>query len=269
MHPRLLDFGFLSIPTYGVLAATGLILGMLIIAAQARRDGLDADKTWDLGIYAILAGVLGAKVLYIIADLDHYLSHPKDVFSLATLQAGGVWYGALIGGIGVGLWYVLHYKLPLMRTIDAFAPGISFGHGIGRLGCFFAGCCYGKPTDVPWGVVFTSPQAIVVQDAEKLGLPPGLHLHPTQIYEFSAEMVIFSFLLWLSRRRQFHGQVAATYIFLYSIVRFVVEFYRGDPDRGFVFNGALSTSQFISIFMVLLAGSIWIKHSQSVPAPAA
>lgn len=264
MFPRLIDLGPISIPTYGVLAATGLILGMFIIAGQARRDGLDADKTWDLGIYAILAGVLGAKVLYILSDLDFYIAHPKEFFGLALLQAGGVWYGGLIGGIGVGLWYVVRHKLPLMRTADALAPGISFGHGIGRLGCFFAGCCYGRPTDVPWAIVFTSQEA-----HNNTGTPLGVHLHPTQIYEFSAEMVIFSFLLWLSRRRQFPGQVAATYVFLYSVVRFIVEFYRGDPDRGFVFGGALSTSQFISIFMVVLAGIIWIKHPDPVPVPAA
>src|SRR5262249_55002137 len=156
------------------------------------------------------AGIFGAKVLLVITGFDYFMQHPRELVGIDMLRAGGVWYGGLIGGIGVGLWYIWRNRLPLLATVDAFVPGISFGHGLGRLGCLAAGCCYGRETDVPWAIVFTNPIA-----AATAKTPLGVHLHPTQIYEFLAEMAISSTLLWLFRRRTFDGQVAGAYAFLY------------------------------------------------------
>jgi phosphatidylglycerol:prolipoprotein diacylglycerol transferase len=263
MFPQLLKFGEYSLPTYGVMAAIGLILGLIVNVRLARRDGIDEDRAWNLGVYAILAGVLGAKVLYVLSDWKRFSAHPRQIFSLELLQSGGVWYGAFLGGVGAGIAYVLWNRMPLLRTWDAFTPGMSLGHGLGRLGCFAAGCCFGRETTVPWAVVFTDPWA-----NETSGTPLGVHLHPTQIYEFLAEMAIFPFLLWLTPRRRFPGQIAGAYAFLYGIVRFVVESYRGDPERGFVFGGALSISQFVSIFLVILGGALWWQRPSRAAVPA-
>ncbi|MBI2682959.1 MAG: prolipoprotein diacylglyceryl transferase [Acidobacteriales bacterium] len=263
MYPQLFKFGEYFLPTYGVMAALGLILGLIVNVRLAKRDGIDEDKAWNLGVYAILVGVVGAKILYIFSDWKRFSTHPREIFSFEMLQAGGVWYGAFLGGVGMGIAYVLWNRMPLLRTWDAFTPGISLGHGLGRLGCFAAGCCYGRQTDVPWAVVFTNPWS-----QQTAGTPVGVHLHPTQIYEFLAEMAIFPTLLWLTKRRQFPGQIAGAYAFLYGVVRFIVEFYRGDPERGFVFGGLMSTSQFVSIFLVILGGALWWQRPAQASVPA-
>lgn len=252
------DFG---IPTYGVMAALGLIVGLTICVRLAKAQGIDPDLAWNLGIYAILSGILGAKILFVIQDWEHYSSHPGEIFSLATLQAGGIWYGGLIGALAVSIWYVRHQRMPVLKTCDAFAPGVALGHAFGRLGCFAAGCCFGKHTDLPWGVVFTNPIAHDV-----VGTPLGIPLHPTQIYEFLVELGNFFLLMWLFRRRKFEGQVIGAYLFLYGFARYFLEFLRDDPGRGTVLGGAMSTSQFVSILMVIAGGILWMRRA---PAPAA
>ena len=245
------------------MAALGLVFGLLINVRLATKNGIDEDKAWNLGMLVILAGVLGAKVLLVLTDLDRFLQHPRDLLSLYMLQAGGVWYGGLIAGAGVGVWYVWRNRIPALKALDSFAPGISLGHGLGRLGCLAAGCCYGRETDAPWAIVFTNLWA-----NKTAGTPLGVHLHPTQIYEFLAEMLICTTLLWLFRRRTFDGQVAGTYAFLYGVARFIIEFYRGDPDRGTVFNGLMSTSQLIAIGMVFIGGVLWVRRRPATPEPA-
>jgi len=158
------------------------------------------------------------------------------------------------------------HRWPVLKTADAYAPGIAFGHSLGRLGCLAAGCCYGKPTNVKWGIVFTNPVA------QKLtGTPLYVRLHPTQIYEWAAEFAIFLVLVWMYKRRTRYGQVAGTYLFLFGIARFVIEFWRGDPDRGSVLGGAITGTQLISIILVMLGGALWTRWSeekQSIPAMA-
>src|SRR5882757_3672102 len=155
------------------MAAIGLIVGLIINVNLARRDGIDEDFAWNLGLVSILAGVVGSKLLLVIND-PSYLAQP-----LRLLQAGGVWSGGLIAAVSIGLLYVAYSKNPLLKTLDAFTPGIAFGHAVGRLGCFAAGCCYGKPTDMPWGIVFTNPLANSL-----VGTPLNVRMHPTQLYEF-------------------------------------------------------------------------------------
>src|SRR5260370_24717391 len=141
------------------MAAVGLILSLMVVVRAARREGIDPDKAWNLGIIAILLSMVGSKLLMFITDWDFYWHHPSAIFSLATLQAYGVFYGGLLAAIAVGLWYVHRNHMPMLATCDVFAPGIALGHAIGRLGCFAAGCCYGKPTNLPWAVTFTNPLA--------------------------------------------------------------------------------------------------------------
>ena len=262
MHPRLFTIGGFTQHTYGFLVATAFIVGLAVAVRLARREGLSADKVFNLGVYVALAAVLGAKLLLVLTDLRYYARNPGEILSLASLQAGGVFYGGLVGAIVFALWYTRHAGLPLLKACDVFAPAVSLGHAVGRLGCFSAGCCYGKPTSLPWGVTFTDSYA-----HDMFGTPLGVRLHPTQLYEAFAETAIFFLLLARFRRKQFDGQVMALYLAVYGAVRFCLEFVRDDPDRGFLFGGWMSTSQFIAILMIVLAAAFWV-WKRAVPAPA-
>ncbi len=244
MYPRLFELGPVTVYTYGVLLAAAYLLGLKLAMVRAKARGLDESRVFDLGIYVIISALVGAKLLLLATDFRVFASDPRELLTLA--RSGGVFYGGLILAVGVALWYIRRIGLPLWTTCDVFAPGIALGHVVGRFGCLFAGCCYGKPTTRPWGITFTDPFA-----AANVGTPLGVPLHPTQVYEAGAELVILLALLWTERKgRQFAGRTFWLYMLLYAISRFVIEFYRGD-ERGTV--GVFSTSQFISILLAPLA----------------
>jgi phosphatidylglycerol:prolipoprotein diacylglycerol transferase len=245
MHPVLFDFHGLTIYSYGVLLAASYLLGLQFALVRARRRGLDGQRVMDLGIWIIVSALVGAKLLLFIVDFKQFTSNPRDLLGLA--RSGGVFYGGLIAAVTVALIYLRRHRLPLWTTTDVFAPGIALGHVVGRMGCLLAGCCFGKPTDVPWAITFTDPAA-----AANVGTPLGVPLHPTQLYEAVAELLILVFLLvWERRGHGFPGRTFWSYMLLYGVSRFVIEFYRGD-SRGMVFD-ALSTSQFVSVILVPLA----------------
>ena len=256
MYPELFSIGPITVYTYGVLLATSYLLGLQFAIARARRWGLDEKRVLDLGIYIIIAALVGAKLLLVITDFGTFRASPADLLSLA--RSGGVFYGGLITAVGVAFWYIHRHGMPFWTTCDAFAPGIALGHVTGRLGCFAAGCCYGRPTNVPWAVIFTSPQA-----AANVGTPLGIPLHPTQLYESGAELLILIVLLATERRgRPFPGRTFWLYMILYAISRYIIEFYRGDP-RGVIFG--VSTSQFISLLLAPLAIAMLIWLSRTRP----
>lgn len=263
MFPRLIEIGDFGLPTYGVLAATGLLTGLFIAVRMARREGLDPDKVWNMGIWAVLAAILGAKLLLLTTAWQFYAAHPREIFTLTTLQAGGVWQGGLAGAILFSAFYLRRHRMPVLKTFDAFAPGIALGHAIGRLGCFAAGCCFGKETDLPWGVTFTDPLAYAYSRT-----PLGVPLHPTQLYEFVAELLFFGVLLWLARRKSFDGQMIGAYLFLYGFARYFFEFVRDDPDRGFVFGGVMTVTQVIALLMVIGGGALWMRWKKAEAAGA-
>ncbi|HSD27819.1 MAG TPA: prolipoprotein diacylglyceryl transferase [Vicinamibacteria bacterium] len=255
MHPILLRVPFpvvslgplhlgptITLHTYGVLLAIAFLAGLWVAARQARRAGLDANHVTDMAVWVLIAGLVGAKLVLFALDWRPYLQRPLDL-----LWSGGVFYGGLVAGILVAWWYARRHQLPGWATADVLAPGVILGQAIGRLGCFSAGCCWGKPTQLPWAVTFTDINA-----ARQVGTPMDTPLHPSQLYESFAAFLIFFFLLWLAPRKRFHGQVVVVYVALYSVVRFGLEYLRGDPDRGSWFGGVVSTSQIISI--VLLVG---------------
>ncbi len=245
MHPVLFDFHGLTIYSYGVLLAASYLLGLQFALVRARRRGLDGQRVMDLGIWIIVSALVGAKLLLFIVDFKQFTSNPRDLLGLA--RSGGVFYGGLIAAVTVALIYLRRHRLPLWTTTDVFAPGIALGHVVGRMGCLLAGCCFGKPTDVPWAITFTDPAA-----AANVGTPLGVPLHPTQLYEAGAELLILVFLLvWERRGHGFPGRTFWSYMLLYGVSRFVIEFYRGD-SRGMVVD-ALSTSQFVSVILVPLA----------------
>ena len=256
MYPELFSIGPVTVYTYGVLLAASYLLGLQFAIARGRRWKLDTNRVLDLGIYIIIAALVGAKLLLVITDFDQFRASPADLLSLA--RSGGVFYGGLITAVAVAFWYIHRHGMPFWTTCDAFAPGIALGHVTGRLGCFAAGCCYGKPTNVPWSVIFTDPRA-----AANVGTPLGIPLHPTQLYESGAELLILVLLLATERRgRPFPGRTFWLYMILYAISRYIIEFYRGDP-RGMVFG--VSTSQFISLLLAPLAIAMLIWLWRTTP----
>ena len=259
MYPRLLELGPITVYTYGVLLAAAYLFGLQLARVRAKQRGLDANRVLDLGIYIIISALVGAKLLLLITDFKSFTADPRELLTLA--RSGGVFYGGLIVAVIVALWYIRRVGLPLWTTCDVFAPGIALGHVVGRFGCLFAGCCFGKPTTRPWGITFTDPFA-----AANVGTPLGVALHPTQLYEAGAELVILIVLLVTERKgRPFPGRTFWLYMLLYAISRFIIEFYRGD-DRGTV--GIFSTSQFISIVLAPLAIVMLVYLSRVVtPEP--
>jgi phosphatidylglycerol---prolipoprotein diacylglyceryl transferase len=265
VFPRLFHIGNFNLPTYGFLVSLGVLVGLWISVRNSEKEGINPDYAWNFGIVIVLSGILGAKILYIINDWSTYAAHPKEIFSLSTLQAGGVFSGGLIAALIAAIWYIRRHHMPALTTCDAFAPGLALGHAIGRLGCFAAGCCYGKPTTHFWGVTFTNPLA-----ASLVGTPLNVPLEPTQLFESAVELANFFILMWVLKRRKFEGQVFGLYLMLYGVARYFLEFIRDDPGRGSVFGGIMTGTQLISIFLVIGGGIIWWLRPgmKAVPAQA-
>ena len=251
MHPILFTVGSLRFPTYGVVMVLAILAAICTILRLGRREGLDSSQLLDFSTWLLLVGLVGAKVLMILSDWSYYRQNPGEIFSRSTLLAGGAFYGGLIAAALFAVWYVRLHHLPFWKVVDVYSPAVSLGLGVGRIGCFAAGCDYGKPTNSAWGVVFTSPIAHEVS-----GVPLGIPLYPTQPIMSLASLSIFGILLWRYSRKSRDGEIFVLYLALYAVARFFIEFLRGDEDRGFVFHHLLSTSQFIAI--LALAAAIWM-----------
>jgi phosphatidylglycerol:prolipoprotein diacylglycerol transferase len=245
MYPELFRIGNFPINTYGVFLALAFLCAILITVRLAARDGLPREKIYDLSLWMLLASLIGSKILMLFTEPE-YRDHPLQLLSLDFLRSGGVFYGGLLGAMLTGYFLMKRYKLPWWKTADACAPGIAVGNFFGRQGCFAAGCCWGKPTSLPWGVKFTE------LGHEITGVPTDAYLHPTQLYESFAMLIVFFFLFWLHKHKRFSGQVILVYALFYSIFRFAIEFVRDDP-RGDIFGlttaTGLSTSQLISLIV--------------------
>ena len=258
MYPEVFHLSFLH--TYGVLVALAFLAGLWVATRLARQANLPAETIFNLGFYSALSAMLGAKVMMILVDLPYYTQHPAEIFSLSTLQAGGVFYGGLIAALLVAAWYLHKTKLPGLLTADIFAPGIALGHAIGRLGCFSAGCCWGLPTHLPWAVRFTDPNSQV--PPELLNVP----LHPTQLYESFSEFVIFGILYWRIRKPHPAGAIISLYLMLYSTARFIVEFFRYH-EQGNLWGGPLDTSQWLSILLFVIGASYFVVAARRRVTP--
>lgn len=260
MYPELIRIGSFPINTYGVFLAIAFLTAILITVRLAERDGLPRQKIYDLCLWMLLASLVGSKILMLFTEPE-YRENPLGLLSLDFLRSGGVFYGGLLGAIIAGYLLIRHYKLPWWTTADACAPGIAIGNFFGRQGCFAAGCCWGKPTTLPWGVKFTELGHQIT------GVPIDTYLHPTQLYESFAMLLVFFFLLWLHKRKRFRGQVILTYALLYSVIRFSIEFVRNDP-RGDILGlttlTGLSTSQMISLIIGVAALILLILRRRRV-----
>jgi phosphatidylglycerol:prolipoprotein diacylglycerol transferase len=239
MWPKLIHYGNFFLPTYGVLVAAAFLTALWMTSKLAKAAAMNSEVVVNLGVYCALAGIVGAKVLMIVLD-PAFRTNPMEIFSLSTLQSAGIFYGGLIAALITAYIYMKKSGLPVFKTADLFAPGLALGHGIGRLGCFAAGCCWGKPTNLFFGVTFTNP------DAQAVGVPLGVKLHPTQLYESFSEFLICGLLFMFARRAHRPGQIIGGYLALYGIVRFLVEFLR-EHDESNPLGLAISLEQWISL----------------------
>ena len=235
MFPVLLHIGPVKLFTYGLLAAIGLLTGVTLAARRAEKEGIDGGLIADLGFYLIIAAIVGSRLMYVIVEYPTFTAEPLRAFKL--WEGGLVFYGGFIACVPVASWFLAKHKLPFWKVADILAPYLALAHSIGRLGCLAAGCCYGKPTDSWVGIVFNNPAGLA---------PQGVPLYPTQIFDSLNEFTIFLILIAMRRHKKFDGQLMIGWITLYSLGRFIVEHFRGDP-RGSFLGLSLSTSQGIAI----------------------
>jgi len=259
MFPILFHIGRFSLPTYGLLVALAFLTALWMAAKFAKQRGINSEKVVNLGVYCALVGMLGAKLMMIALDPD-LRAHPAEIFSLATLQSAGIFYGGFILALVFAFFYMRAQRLPPLETADIFAPGLAIGHGIGRLGCFAAGCCWGKPTQLPWAVTFRNADATT-------GVPLGVPLHPTQLYEAFAEGIICLILVARLRRPHGEGQIIGLYGLLYGLVRFGVEFLR-DHDALNPFGGPFTLEQWISLVVATVGAWLVMRNMRMVSGPA-
>ena len=241
MHPVLIDFGVFKIHTYGFFIALAVLAGMFVSRHEARRMGIDADKVVDVVFYVVVAAIVGSRLFYVLTNIDVFVSAPLDVFKI--WNGGLVFYGGFIVAAAVVILYLRIHRLPLGKMSDIGAVALPLGHTLGRIGCFFAGCCYGKTCSHPWGVVFRHPDSLA---------PLYVQIHPTQLYSSASNFLIFLLLFALRRHKQFDGQLFWIYILLYGINRSIIETFRGD-DRGAMLFDALSIAQVIGISSAAVA----------------
>lgn len=248
MHPILFESELFTIYTYGFCIAIGALLGFLYMYWQGKKQfGLTFDQSNNLFIMLVLAGIIGGKLFLIFEDPTLYLNKPSRLFT----GSGFVFYGSLLLAIPIMIWYFKKIKIPVLGMLDVMAIVTCIVHGFGRLGCFMAGCCYGIPTDSFLGVIFT--------DAKCQAEPLNTALHPTQLYEASLIFIIMIALWSFQFRKKFDGQLFLLYLIAYAFGRGVLELFRGDLQRGFVIEGWLSNSQFISLFVIAVAIFFYIR----------
>ncbi|PIR20940.1 MAG: prolipoprotein diacylglyceryl transferase [Deltaproteobacteria bacterium CG11_big_fil_rev_8_21_14_0_20_47_16] len=254
MHPVLFTipvFGGITIHTYGVMAAAGFLAGMWWCGFDAKRRGENPNRIMDMVFYMILTGLVVSRLHYIlVVDPGMFIHAPLDIFKI--WQGGITFYGGVVGGIMAVAFYVWRYKLSFWTCADIVAPGVSLGHAFGRLGCLMAGCCHGRPAplDAWYGITFPDGVGSLA--------PVGIALYPTQIMESLGEVCIFLFLAWMGRRQKFSGQIILLYLMIYAVLRFTLEYIRGDTDRGYWIDPYVSTSQGIALIMASMGLGLYL-----------
>jgi phosphatidylglycerol:prolipoprotein diacylglycerol transferase len=264
MHPILVKLGPLTIHTYGFLMAVGVACGLWFVYVQAKKSGLDAVRIMDAAFYTIIVSLIGAKLVLFLSNAGYYISAPRELFSLA--RSGGVFQGGLAFGLVFALWYFRRKKIPTWKTADLIGPALALGHGFGRIGCFSAGCCFGRECSLPWAAVFKSQYA-----AQLTGVHLNEPLHPVQLYESALNFLNFVVLFLILRKKRFDGQVFSFYILNYSVIRFFTEYFRGDHgDDIYFIRGAtaISSLSYPQVFCLLglVAGTVLfvvLKRRQS------
>ncbi len=255
MHPILLDLGRFKLYTYGFFLALGFIAAVWFSKRNAKFYNIQDQVISDVFFVILLSSIAGARILYVLINFDDFQNNLLEIFKI--WNGGLVFFGGFIAAIGTSIVFLKYKKIPILKTADIIAPGIALGHAIGRLGCFSAGCCYGKQCDLPFAIKFTNPDSLA---------PLNIYLHPTQIYMVFSNFILFLILVWLQKRKKFNGMIFLYYVMLYSIFRSVIEFFRGD-FRGDFFFEFLSMSQGIGLIVFCLALALVIKLTRSVNGP--
>jgi phosphatidylglycerol:prolipoprotein diacylglycerol transferase len=245
VHPLLFNLGDLKVHSYGLMVALGFLAALAWVRYRAPKEGLPAPAMIDLAFWLMLAAIVGSRLAFIAVDWPHYARDPVAVFKI--WEGGLVFYGGLIACIFTAWFYLKRRSWSFWKVADVFMPGVALGHAFGRIGCFLAGCCYGRGCDPKawYAVRFPGlPESLA---------PAGIPLFPVQLFEAGANLAIFVFLAWYSRKKAFDGQILLLYLITYALSRIVLELFRGDAERGYVIQGWLSTSQFLGVILLLAA----------------
>ncbi|MGH9468217.1 MAG: prolipoprotein diacylglyceryl transferase [Terriglobales bacterium] len=264
MYPILLQIDHFTFHTYGVLIAIGYLTGIYVARHFARRFGLDPEKIFNLAVYLAIAAIVGAKLFLVLQEFHYYVHEPAALLSWGFLESGGIFYGGLICALIVLTLYVHRQKLRWLAVGDAVAPGVAIGHGIGRLGCYSAGCCWGKAATGFFGYTFHNAYAHAT-----VGVPLGVELYPTQLMGAAGGLVIFLILWRMAKHRAFEGQITATYLLCYGVFRFLVDFLRYYEPQAMLFHGLMTDAQLTSLCMIALAIGIWAMRAQRRAAATA
>jgi phosphatidylglycerol:prolipoprotein diacylglycerol transferase len=255
MYPILFEVGTVHIYSYGLMIALGIIAGMIYLVVAGRKSvGLTFDQANSLFLYVFFAAVIGGKLFLFFEDPSGYLADPLRLIA----GQGFVFYGSFLLTIPTMLWYFHRNKLPALKMLDVMAVTTCLVHMLGRIGCFLAGCCHGKPTDSIIGVTYTNP----VCYADPLNTP----LYPTQLLEAAYIFGVMLFLIFMKNRSTFNGQLFLIYLMMYAAGRFVLEFLRGDEGRGFILDGYLSHSQLIALSILAIVVFFYVRLSKRVSA---
>ncbi|MEM9896929.1 MAG: prolipoprotein diacylglyceryl transferase [Bacteroidota bacterium] len=254
MYPELFSIGSFTVHSYGFMIMTGAVLGYFFMTRSAKKDlNIETDKIQSLAILIIIAAFVGGKLLFYLEKPSFYFESFDNM--KRNFRTGFVFYGSLLFAVPVAIWFFRKEKWPLWPMMDRLAITACIIHACGRMGCFFAGCCYGIPTDRPWGITFTN----------SLSQAKPLHtaLHPTQLYSASLIVSILAILLMFKRHQRFEGQLFFVYIIMYAFGRGIIEIFRGDEARGYIIDGILSHSQFISIGVIAAAAFFYFRFKGS------
>lgn len=249
MHPVLFNFEGLTLYTYGFFVALGVVAAIFFARHEARRIGIDPERIMDLCFYLVIAAIVGSRLFYVATNLSYFTREPLDIFKI--WQGGLVFYGGFIGALLTAVIFVKKYELPLGKTADIAAMAIPLGHFFGRIGCFFAGCCYGQSCGLPWAVTFHHPESLA---------PLNTPIHPTQLYSSAANLLIFLGIFAFRKHKRFDGQLFWIYVICYGLIRSAIEVFRGDYRGGFLF-GCISVSQAIGVSLALASFVILIVLS--------
>lgn len=252
MHPELFTIGNTTIHTYGFMIMIGAFAAFFYMSHAVKELGIDPEKIKNIAIITVFSAFIGGKLLFYLEDPGYYFSSFDNM--KRNFRTGFVFYGSLLFAVPLIIWYFKKEKWPLWPMLDRLAITACIVHGFGRLGCFFAGCCHGVPTDMPWGVTFTDP----VSQAE----PLHTVLHPTQLYSSGMIFTILGILFMLKRHKRFEGQLFFVYLILYATGRGIIEIFRGDEARGYIIDNVLSHSQFISIIVISIVVWAYLKFQK-------
>jgi phosphatidylglycerol---prolipoprotein diacylglyceryl transferase len=257
MFPILFSYGHLRIYTYGFFLALAFLCSMYVAGREAKRRGGRPEQIYDLSFYGIVAAIIGSRLMDVILKWDYFSAHPLEIFML--WKGGLAFQGGLILGLITILFYIYRHQMALWTTLDIMAFATPLGQFIGRFGCFMAGCCFGRECHQPWAVTFNNPDTLA---------PMGVALHPTQLYESFLALGVFFFLMWLRHRQRFPGQIIGIYLLLAGLVRFLVEFFRGD-ERGPVLLLGMPSTQVVALGIMLGAALFLVWRSQAASTQAA